>query len=284
MFTEPQQGTYMKHIVTPLVLGPVIALIALSGHAQPVASVKKFDLKVQIVVETTPMVYSPLNVPAGTVVSASPPSIINCPMTLGVVQPTSGDCSEIGLPSTTNVKLLASANLPTAHFYQWKDMPGLSGTTVSSSCSSPMAPTITCTMAGPRAIQAVYKCNDQYSYNPKTQSCEGAGKNKYANDFAALKDQIAALDSKAQLTSVTTSGVAQGTTAHPNIDTPGIDEFIPPSDGWLKVDRPLQIGTAVIYKSKKGVVSIANGTTQIAWDDGSTSRIARTLEEVLRAK
>lgn len=277
----------MKHIVTPLVLGAAIALIALSGRAQPTAPAKKFDLKVQIVVETTPMVYGPLNVPAGTVVSApaSPPSIINCPMTPGVALPTSGDCSEIGLPSTTNIKLLASANLPTnAHFYQWKDVPGLGGMTISSSCSSPMAPSITCTMAGSRAIQAIYKCNDPYRFNPKTQNCEGAGKNKYDDDFQALKDSKAALPNTASITALQTALTAnERITAPPNTDTPGIGEFIPHSDGWLKVDRPLQIGTAVIYKSKKGVVSIANGTTQIAWDDGSTSRIARTLEEVSRA-
>lgn len=248
----------MKHIVTPLVLGPVLALIAISGHAQPAASVKKFDVKVQIVVETSPMVYGPLNVPASTVLSES-------------------------LSPPSKIKLVASANLPTAHFYQWKDVPGVSGTTVSSSCSSPMAPTITCTMSGPRAIQAVYKCNDQYSYNPKTQTCEGAGKNKYDDDFTALKDSKTALASKAQITALQTSLTAQRTTAPPNIDTPGIGEFVPPSNGWLRVDRPLQIGTAVIYKSKKGVVSIANGITQIAWDDGSKSRIARTLEEVSRA-
>lgn len=249
----------MKYIVTPLVLGPVIALIALSGHAQQAAPTKKFDLKVQIVVETTPMVYASLNVPAGTVVSVplSPPSII---------------------------KLQASANLPTAYFYQWKDMPGLSGMTISSSCSSLMAATITCTMAGPRVIQAVYKCNDQYSYNPKTQSCEGAGKNKYDDDFQALKDSKSAPPNTASITALATQTAnADARAKPPNTDTPGIGEFVPPFDGWLKVDRPLQIGTAVIYKSKKGVVSIANGITQIAWGDGSTSRIARTSEEVSRA-
>ncbi len=315
----------MKHIVTPLVLGAAIALIALSGRAQPVAPAKKFDLKVQIVVETAPMVYGPLNVPAGTVVSAppSPPSIINCPMTSGAALATSGDCSEIGLPSTTNIKLLASANLPTAHFYQWKDVPGLGGITISSSCSSPMAPAITCSMAGSRAIRAIYKCNDPYHFNPKTQNCEGAGKNKYADDFTQINTKLdartatpvagghtesgitttlntvaasgtatktAADDSKAdpskvksQITALQTSITAQRTAAPPNTDTPGIGEFVPPFDGWLKVDRPLQIGTAVIYKSKKGVVSIANGITQIAWGDGSTSRIARTSEEASRA-
>lgn len=332
----------MKHIVTPLALGPVIALIALSGHAQPVASVKKFDLKVQIVVETTPMVYAPLTVPAGTVVSAppSPSSIINCPMTPGAALATSGDCSEIGLPSNTNIKLLASANLPNAHFHQWKDIPNMLGVTVSTSCSSPMAPGITCSMAGSRAIQAIYRCNDPYHFNPKTQNCEGAGKNKYADDFKQLntkldarvatpvaggstesgitttlntvaasgtatktavddskvdpskvKSQVTALQTSANRLPTTASITALATgltgvnsiTAPPNTDTPGIGEFIPPFDGWLKVDRPLQIGTAVIYKSKKGVVSIANGITQIAWGDGSTSRIARTLEEVSRA-
>ncbi|MDD5333460.1 MAG: hypothetical protein PHS32_06915 [Rhodoferax sp.] len=345
----------MKRIVTPLVLGPVIALIALSGRAQPVAPAKKFDLKVQIVVETTPMVYGPLNVPAGTVVSAppSPPSIINCPMTPGAALATSGDCSEIGLPSNTNIKLLASANLPNAHFHQWKDIPNMLGVTVSTSCSSPMAPSITCSMAGSRAIQAIYKCNDPYHFNPKTQNCEGAGKNKYADDFTqlntkldaraatpvaggstesgitttlntvaasgtatktavddskahqstavksqvtALQTAVAGLPNTASITALQTDLTVASITAlatqttnadarakPPNIDTPGIGEFVPPFDGWLKVDRPLQIGAAVIYKSKKGVVSIANGITQIAWGDGSTSRIARTLEEVSRA-
>lgn len=173
----------MTHLSTLLALGAAVALMSPIGHAQIAPAgpghLKKFDLKVQVVIETAPGVYAPLIVPSSSVVSIppSPPSIINCPASGSTTTtPTTNKCSELGLPSNSSMKLQAIPNPPiNAHFYKWTDIPGYLGTPISN-CSSPMASSITCSMAGTRAIQAVYKCNDHYQYNQHAQACEDTEK------------------------------------------------------------------------------------------------------------
>lgn len=160
----------LKEILSSAALVLVVGLAILPARASA-ASPPKSDLNVQIVIQTspggaTPIVYAPVNVPQGTVVSVSPspPSIINCPT----------DCSEIGLASNTDIKLVAPSNLvPNAHFYQWKDIPGSSGLSISNFCTySSFNPNMNCTMAGSRFIQAVYICNDTYSYDSVSRQCK----------------------------------------------------------------------------------------------------------------
>lgn len=169
-----------KEILKEILSSAALALVLVAGLALLPARASaqgpmlpKSDLKVQIVIQTSPNVYAPVNVPPGTVVSVPPsfpPSIINCPT----------DCSEIGLASNTNIKLVAPYfGVPNAHFYQWTDIPGSGGLPISNSCtpssSSSPPPNITCTMAGSRFIQAVYKCNDAYSYDSHSQQCKKPG-------------------------------------------------------------------------------------------------------------
>lgn len=143
------------------------------------------DLKVRIVLETTPGIYVPLSVPVGTVVSvnavtpATPPSIIKCPAIAGVAVATGADCFENGLASNTSIKLEVapmSANgalVPNARFAKWTDIPGSAGLAISNACTwSAYLPNIKCTMAGSRSIQAVYKCNDTFTYDPVSQQCK----------------------------------------------------------------------------------------------------------------
>ena len=157
-----------------LVVGPVI--LPIHAYAQIIVVPTKSDLKVQIVIQTAPGVHQPVNVPSGTVVSAppSPPSIINCPATAGVTTPATTDCTEIGLPSSTSIKLVAPAALtPNAQFYQWQNIPGFIGLSISNSCtSSTSPPSITCTTAGARNIMAVYKCKDTFSYDSASKQCK----------------------------------------------------------------------------------------------------------------
>ena len=122
-----------------LVVGPVI--LPIHAYAQIIVVPTKSDLKVQIVIQTAPGVHQPVNVPSGTVVSAppSPPSIINCPATAGVTTPATTDCTEIGLPSSTSIKLVAPAALtPNAQFYQWQNIPGFIGLSISNRVPLPL--------------------------------------------------------------------------------------------------------------------------------------------------
>lgn len=146
------------------------------------------DLKVRIVLETAPGVYVPLSVPVGTVVSvnavtpATPPSIIKCPAIAGVAVASAPDCFENGLASNTSIKLEVapmSANgalVPNARFVKWTDIPGSAGFAISNACTwSAYMPNIKCTMAGNRFIQAVYRCNDTFTYDPVFQQCRKSG-------------------------------------------------------------------------------------------------------------
>lgn len=142
------------------------------------------DLKVRIVIETSPGVYVPVIAPAGTVVSANgatstpptiptPATIINCPTAAGVATITTTDCSEGGLATTSSIFLKATpAGVPNAYFYKWTDIPpGTTATTISNGCiySSylpPPGPTLLCKMTGSRYIQAVYKCSAPTAADP----------------------------------------------------------------------------------------------------------------------
>lgn len=161
-------------VVLSLVVG--LAILPARASAQSPTVPTKFDLKIQIVIQTAPNVYQPVNVPSGTIVSAppSPPAIINCPATAGVAVPTTSDCSEIGLATNITIKMVAPTTLvPNAVFYQWKDIPGSIGLAISNFCTySSFQPNITCTMVGARNILAIYKCKDTFSYDSASKQCK----------------------------------------------------------------------------------------------------------------
>lgn len=152
-----------------------------SAAAQPQNAGKA--LHVRIVIQTAPGVYNAVIVPANTVVSVLPlgPQIIRCPGTPGLAfLTTTADCFEYGLASGTIIKLTAPTSLvPNATFFTWTDIPGTSGLPISNFCiytASSLPPTnmpnLQCSMAGSRFIQAVYKCNDTYTYDAVTKQCK----------------------------------------------------------------------------------------------------------------
>lgn len=167
----------MTHLSTLLALGAAVALMSPIGHAQIVPGgpghLKKFDLKVEIRVQQGSS-YFPFIVPSNTVTSTLPTNIIKCPSNSGLANTSTGDCSELGLPSNSNITLLRSATPPAnAQFVKWMDI-GLSGAMSISNCGSAMAPSITCSMAGLRGIRAVYECDKGYEIPPHSQkpTCE----------------------------------------------------------------------------------------------------------------
>jgi hypothetical protein len=174
-----------------LVLCSVIGSAPASAQGAPAAGPSNplFDLKVRVVVQTTPGAYAAINVPAGTVISTAPTGIINCPAAAGLAwATTTTDCSQTGLASNTNVMLQALFAIPNAHFLTWTDiMPPPPGTyAISNGCiyaaTQTPPPNIKCTMAGMRNIQAVYECNKPtptdpatYAYNDNSKTCQKQG-------------------------------------------------------------------------------------------------------------
>ncbi len=133
------------------------------------------NLKVQIVVETAPGVYTSVSVPSATVISTTPAGIIKCPAVAGVAYPATVDCSETGLALNSSVKLSATSTIPTilnTHFYQWTMIPGSTSAGVNTCTYPSSSNNILCTMTGTREIQAVYQCNDGYGFNTKSNQCE----------------------------------------------------------------------------------------------------------------
>lgn len=165
-------------------------LSALSHQPLPAPQGGQSNLRVQIVVETAPGVYAPIIAPQNTVISVDPGTglgngLIRCPTTVGggVAFPVTSDCSELNVPSGSSIKLTAipATIIPNATFYHWTDIQPFfnsNALTMTNGCiGSAYLPNITCPMTfsgmvSSRELQAVYKCNDTFTYNSTTQKCE----------------------------------------------------------------------------------------------------------------